>query len=273
MKHCGISCVSWTFQVQATATKESIPAAKYTTKNNKRYTEQWFLLCLLLNIRSPSGYSFWRNNNILSLPCISNIRKCLSIHVKCGLDYRFSATFKKLATKDASQKHGILIFDEIHVRKDMRFNATTMSYTGHTDFGCEVKAPHQVADHGLVFTFHSFGESHPQPVVVCASHGPTKGTVLAQLIVKAILLLQDVGAYVDAIVCDDATTNRSVLKSLEIACCVPIAWRCPKKLLESCMWGSTCIFVFSGAAHFFKCVCNRLLKKKVFLCGWHLCFF
>lgn len=97
-------------------------------------------------------------------------------------------------------------------RKDMRFNATTMSYTGHTDFGCEVKAPHQVADHGLVFTFHSFGENHPQPVVVCASHGPTKGTVLAQLIVKAILLLEDVAAYVDAIVCDDATTNRSVLK-------------------------------------------------------------
>lgn len=199
-------------EAQATAIKECISAAKCTNKKNRRYTEQWLLLCLLLHIRSPSGYSFLRNNNILPLPCVSTIRKYLSmVRVKCGFDSRFFTTFKnKLASKDNFQKHGILIFDEIHVRKEMRVNVATMSYTGHADFGGEVEVSEQLADHGLVFTFRPFGENYSQPVAVFASHGPTKGTVLAQLIVKAILLLEDAGAYVDAIVCDGAATNRSM---------------------------------------------------------------
>ncbi|KAH6930918.1 hypothetical protein HPB50_020825 [Hyalomma asiaticum] len=66
-----------------------------------------------------------------------NYKKYLSmVRVKCGFDSGFFAAFKKkLASKNTFQKHGILIFDEIHVRKEMRVNATTMSYTGHADFG------------------------------------------------------------------------------------------------------------------------------------------
>ncbi|EEC05046.1 hypothetical protein IscW_ISCW004549, partial [Ixodes scapularis] len=46
--------------------------------------------------------------------------------------------------------------------------------------------------------------------------GLTKGTVLAQLILKAVLLLEDAGAFMDAIVCDGAATNRSMWKQFGV---------------------------------------------------------
>ncbi|KAF0756831.1 Uncharacterized protein FWK35_00005272 [Aphis craccivora] len=36
-----------------------------------RYAEDWIMLCMLLHIRFPSGYSFMRENKLLPLPCIS----------------------------------------------------------------------------------------------------------------------------------------------------------------------------------------------------------
>ncbi|KAH9383948.1 hypothetical protein HPB48_025892 [Haemaphysalis longicornis] len=70
--------------------KECISAAKCTAKTNRRYTDDWLLLRLLLNIRSPATYSFLRGNNILPLPCVSTIRKYISmVGLKHGFDEDF----------------------------------------------------------------------------------------------------------------------------------------------------------------------------------------
>lgn len=58
----------------------------------------------------------------------------------------------------------------------------------------------ELADHGLVFTFCALGDGYSQPVAVFVRKGPTRGTVLAQLVMKAIVLLEDAGVFVDAIV-------------------------------------------------------------------------
>ncbi|KAH8039620.1 hypothetical protein HPB51_007820 [Rhipicephalus microplus] len=172
---------------------ECIAAAKATGKKNRRYTENWLLLCLLLYIRSPSTYAFLRNKDILPLPCVSTVRKYLSaIRVKCGFDASFFAAFKKkLLSKDTFQRHSVLVFDEIQVRKEMRVNSKTMTYTGFSDFGDIQLAGEELADHGLVFTFCSFGDKFSQPIAVFASKGRTKATVLAQLVLKAITLLEE----------------------------------------------------------------------------------
>ncbi|KAH8018262.1 hypothetical protein HPB51_000873 [Rhipicephalus microplus] len=198
---------------------ECIAAAKATGKKNRRYTENRLLLCLLLHNRSPSTYAFLRNNDILPLPCVSTVRKYLSaIRVKCGFDASFFAAFKKkLLSKDTFQRHGVLVFDEIQVRKEMRVNSKTMTYTGFSDFGDNQPAGEELADHGLVFTFRSFGDKFSQSIAVFASKGPTKATVLAQLVLKAITLLEEAGAYVDAIVSDGATTNRSMWKHFGVS--------------------------------------------------------
>lgn len=40
--------------------------------------------------------------------------------------------------------------------------------------------------------------------------------MIAQLILKSIMLLENIGIYVDGIICDGATTNRRMWKELGI---------------------------------------------------------
>lgn len=113
---------------QMAAIKECLSAAKFNNKKNRCYTEGWLLTCLPLHIRSPSGYAFLRND-ILPLPAISTVRKYLSmVRVECIFDKHFFAALKKkVAHLDSFQRHGILIFDEIHVRKELKVNSKTMN--------------------------------------------------------------------------------------------------------------------------------------------------
>ncbi|XP_046411774.1 uncharacterized protein LOC124175492 [Neodiprion fabricii] len=75
---------------QQTALQEIIAAAGKNGKN-RRYGEQWIMLCLLMNIRSPSFYEYLRNNNVLPLPCSRTIRDYFSlVDLKCGFDKDFA---------------------------------------------------------------------------------------------------------------------------------------------------------------------------------------
>lgn len=110
----------------------------------------------------------------------------------------------------------------------------------------------------MVFMFCSFADKHSQPIAVFASKGPTRGTVLAQLIMKAIVHLEDAGVYVDAIVCDGAATNRRMWKEFNIS-----------GNLQNTRYAfvhpfddNRKVFVFSDAPHLIKCVRNRLLAQK-----------
>lgn len=74
---------------------ECINLGKYKNKKGRRYSSDWLLSCLLLNMRSKSTYIFLRRNNILPLPAVSTVRKYLkSVRVKCGLDNRFFELLK-----------------------------------------------------------------------------------------------------------------------------------------------------------------------------------
>ena len=58
---------------QETIIKEILYAAQKTTTNNRRYTENWILLSMLLRMRSPATYNFLRDNGIIPLPSIRTI--------------------------------------------------------------------------------------------------------------------------------------------------------------------------------------------------------
>lgn len=77
------------------------------------------------------------------------------VRAKCGFDSRFFAALKKkLATKNDFQRHGILVFDEMQVRKEVRVHSKTMTYSGYSDFGdIEGSTTNELADHGLVLLF------------------------------------------------------------------------------------------------------------------------
>ncbi|XP_044265487.1 uncharacterized protein LOC123011865 [Tribolium madens] len=111
------------------------------------------------------------------------------------------------------QRHGILMFDEIQVRESVSVNSKKLTYVGLSDFGNDMLEKHgldfnEKATHALVFMFQSLADRYTQPIGVFASKGPVDGTTLAQLIIKAVVLLEKAGAYVHAFIADGALTNR-----------------------------------------------------------------
>jgi len=133
--------------------------------------------------RSPSGYKFLREQNILPLPCINTIRKhLLAVEIGRGFDKNlFKLLTKRFATKNNFEKKGILLFDEISLREGLSVNTRELTYTGLEDFGEEIesrKDSDKKANHGLVFMWQSLAENFVQPIAIFASHGPVKGIIV-----------------------------------------------------------------------------------------------
>lgn len=106
---------------QKIAMKEIIAAASNKDPKGRRYTEDWIMLCMLMNIQSPGHYEFLRKNNVLPLPCLRTIRGYLSlIDTKCGFDKNFGQLLQKhFDTKTSMQRHEVLLLDEINLRKSI----------------------------------------------------------------------------------------------------------------------------------------------------------
>lgn len=81
---------------QKAVMKEIIGAAK-TSAKGRRYTEEWIMLCMLMNIRSPGYYEFLRRNNVLPLSCTRTIRSYfLLINMECGFNNQFAELLRKV---------------------------------------------------------------------------------------------------------------------------------------------------------------------------------
>ncbi|KAF0715840.1 Uncharacterized protein FWK35_00024772 [Aphis craccivora] len=145
--------------------------------NMTHYSDNWMILCLLFQIRSPSGYKFLRDQGLLSLPCL--------------LKYIFQLIKKKFINKTQNQKKGVLLLDEIFLRLSINVNSRTLTYSGLQDFGQEVE--HKISsfgqvDHGL-YPFIS----------------KITGVDLAKLV------------QVVALTSDGASTNKTIYKMLGVS--------------------------------------------------------
>ena len=68
-----------------------VSAAKKVDPRGRRYTDEFIMLCTLMNIRSKRNYEFLRRNDIILLPCTKTIRDYMSLMgSKCGFDEGFS---------------------------------------------------------------------------------------------------------------------------------------------------------------------------------------
>lgn len=233
-------------------------AGKTESKKGRRYSDNCILLCLLLHIRSPAGYRFLMENEVLALPSIRTIRRYVSmVGFKSGFDKKlFSALERRISTMGDFKRHGAIIFDEMQVRKSRKVDSKTMTYVGLTqDAGDDAR---ELADHALVFMFCPFGDSYAQPIGVFATKNATKGSVLAQLLLQAIVLMKEAGARIHGFVCDGASTNRSMWNMLGIN----------GELERSCNSlthptdPERKVFAFSDVPHLFKCTRNRLKQQR-----------
>lgn len=76
--------------------KEYFAASKIKNSKNRRFSENWLMLCLLFNIRSPSAYKYLRKSALMPLPHPKVLGKHLSpIKRSCGFDEDFIRLLEK----------------------------------------------------------------------------------------------------------------------------------------------------------------------------------
>ncbi|CAH1710606.1 unnamed protein product [Aphis gossypii] len=248
---------------QKTIIEEIVSAAKISNPKGRRYSDEWIMLCMLLHIRTPSGYNFCKKNDILPLPSVSSLRRYLAmIDTACGFDKNFFTLFKKhLERKTTMQKHGIILVDEISVREALTVCSKTLTYKGLVDYGEEYKATdiNEKATSGLVFMFQPLADTYCQPVAVFAAKGSVVGTELAKLVIKCIILLEQAGAIVHGVVSDGAQTNRKMWSELGVSG----ELKSFKNWFPHPLVDDRKIYVFSDTPHLFKNVRNKLYNDKV----------
>lgn len=106
--------------------------------------------------------------------------------------------------------------------------------------------------------FQPLADTYTQSIGVFASKGPTKGVVLAQLILKAITLVENAGAVIHGIVCDGAAPNRKFWNEMGINGKIDNV----KNWFEHPIDENRKIFIFSDTPHLFKNIRNRLYNNK-----------
>lgn len=243
--------------------QEIISAAKKKDLRGRRYTDEFIMLCMIMNIRSQSNYNFLRNENIIPLPCTKTIRDYMSLMGSdCGFDEDFFKLLKKsFESKDIMNRHGVITLDEINLRKSVAVSARNLTYSGLTDFGndgpqsCDIK---EQATHGLVLQFQSLTDKYTQPIAVFASQSAVKGEDLARLVLKAICLLENAGALIHGVISDGASTNRKMWKILQIDSSIDGL----KTYFPHPLDDKRKVFIFSDTPHLIKCVRNRLYDKQ-----------
>lgn len=185
------------------------------------------------------------------------------IQTGCGFDSEFFAVLKiSLANVEESQRHGILLLDEISTRESVSVNSKELTYKRLIDFGNEGPKSSNFAEkvnHALVLMFQPLNAGQAQTIAVFASRGPVTGEVLAQLIIKAIILLEEVGAKIHAVVSDGASPNRKFWSEVGASG----AKDSLKNYFEHPAVEDRKIFVFSDTPHLMKTIRNRLSNNGV----------
>ena len=137
--------------------KEIVNASK-SKPAGRRYSHEWIMLCMLMNIRSPTMYEFLRKTDVIPLPCTRTIRSYFSlIDTKCGFDNDFAKLLEKhFSLKTPMQRHGMIVMDEINLRKSISVSSKDLTYKGLVDFGDvgpKTSSIDEQATHGLVLMF------------------------------------------------------------------------------------------------------------------------
>ncbi|KAL3189096.1 hypothetical protein MRX96_003235 [Rhipicephalus microplus] len=210
-----------------------------------RYKKEWLYDCLLLKIKSTASY-------------LKNL--------KAGFGFGenlFAILKNKVGNIPERECRGVLMFDEMSVRRCLHVRESDMTLLGMVDLAEHTKPTDQVkdGDHVLVFLFRPFLGGWSQTVGAFCTSGAAPGSAIAKLLLHCIVLLSNAGVVVDAVTCDNSTSNRSALNSLGVSgdiARVSMSFEHPRD-------SSEIIQVIIDPLHIFKCIRNNLLKAGKFL--------
>ena len=243
------------------------------SKTGHRYSVDWLLDALLIRCKSTKAYRMLRENGYLPLPSINTLNNSIkSMRPEFGFDKAlFAGLAEKLACFPRNECRGVLMFDEIQISKNVDFRSETGRLIGMVDYGeyTTTEDEFKEGDHALVFLFQPHLSGWVQSIGSFCAAGTTPTTILAKLILQAIILLENSGAQVDGLVCDGATTNRAALASFGFS---GVMDEVQNKMVNPCD-SSRSIYFFCDTPHLLKTVRNNLMKAREFLVCWFYLFF
>ncbi|XP_049276172.1 LOW QUALITY PROTEIN: uncharacterized protein LOC125760320 [Rhipicephalus sanguineus] len=253
---------------QQLAFKNAFQVAKAKAKNGKRYTEEWLMTCLLLQISSPKAYKLLSDMQVLPLPTRARLRQIISgIPCRYGFnEVSLKSIQEHFQKKSHLQRCGVLLLDEVKLKQSVAFNKTSYKMDGFVDYGDVTNVTtDQLADHALVFMFVPLFESWVQPIASFATKGAAPGRILAQLLLSAVLQLHKHNASVLVVVSDGAGNNRSMWTNLGISGDM----MSPCNSIEHPWEPSQKIFFICDVPHIVKCIRNHLKKHTYGMAGDH----
>ena len=227
-----------------------------------RYTDKFLLDSLLLKIKSPRGYRHCVKHDLLPLPSETHLRK-LTKGLKCSYGVNkhaltaISNYFQN--EKDDNKRLGIVIFDEVKLREEIRFNSSSLKLDGFVDLGdlTPEDKKNACANHALVFMFIPLLHNWIQPVAIYASRNATPGDILAKILIEVIIQLEQSGARVIGFTSDGSQSNKKAWVNLGI---------CGKKGNINCSFKNPIdqerrVWAFSDFVHILKCIRNFFHDK------------
>ncbi|CAG7731494.1 unnamed protein product, partial [Allacma fusca] len=245
--------------------RTAIKTAKAKSQRGHRYESDWLLNALLLKIKSPKGYRFLRENKLLPLPHESSLKQLIA-GLPCEFGYSnfiFDSLRKQMENLPERDRHGVLLLDEMKIKESLQFKKHSQTFEGFIDFGdytgeylCGGKTrSFEVADHALVLMFRSINSNWAQPVACFASKNSAPGEILAKLAISCILKLEEAGAFVDAIICDGATSNKKTWKTLGVQASSKVI---QNKIIHPCD-GARFLYFLCDVPHLIKCIRNYMM--------------
>ncbi|KAL3257980.1 hypothetical protein MRX96_016748 [Rhipicephalus microplus] len=230
-----------------------------------RYRKAWIYDCLLLKIKLTAVYTFLHENEYLPLPNPRTFYTYLrSLKADFGFDSSLFTVLKdKLQVLPEQERRGVLMFDEMSVRKSVHIRESDMALLGKVNFAEHTRPSdcEKDGDHVLVFLFRPFLGGWSQTVGTFCSSGAAPGSIVAKLLLQCIVHLSNAGAIVEAVTCDNSTPNRSALRSLGI--------NSDQKQLQTSFQHpcdpSRTVQALIDPPHVFKCTRNNLQKVGKFL--------
>ncbi|XP_035210186.1 uncharacterized protein LOC118184592 [Stegodyphus dumicola] len=187
-------------------------ASKRKSTQGMIYDPKWLIECIIMRMKGPKLYEHIRENKILIVPG----KNCLQRYVK---NYRSGfgfcdSVFQAIKVKTQSMEpyflHGGILIDEMKLSENLHVSSDGQ-IEGFVDLG-NFQNEKKQSNHGLVFLFQPFVGDWKQIVAVFATCNNIKGTLLADLIIEATILLENADLCVDFITCDGATWNKVMWK-------------------------------------------------------------
>ena len=222
-----------------------------------RYTTQDKLLALGLLYKSPSAYRFMSRS--FCLPSERTLQSYVGdLHVGCGFKSDYTEALKKrVESMNDFEKHCVLTFDGMSLKAKLNYNEAIDKIRGFVDLGEYGDHKSEVSKQAIQFMVRGISTKWKQPIGHFFGPNSVSAETLEVMVKDAVLLLENIGVKVVALVCDQEVTHRLLFKKLGVTVSEP--WFVSSK--------NNKVFAMYDVPHLVKNLRNNMIDYSIHING------